>query len=264
VRKGKGPAFEKRWATRKSRLAELDGFKFFGLLRNVPVPAMGPHAPKNPPEQDGEPYTSLTIWDNKSNFMAWRKGDGFKEAHGGGTIGGFVEMFVASFMNSKGPPKPAFYDGLLPVPVSCQNQGDIVNGWRNVQADGQKLLAPELFIASNRFIVRDERAAEFEARWAERELRLNEVPGFRGFLLMRREGEADDKFNYSSLALWQDEKAFKGWLGSDHFRQSHKARENASGDGKKSVGGMGGILLGQPSLACYEAKLTMFKDDTGL
>ena len=32
-----GPKFEKRWAERKSRLAELDGFKFFTLLRRVDV-----------------------------------------------------------------------------------------------------------------------------------------------------------------------------------------------------------------------------------
>jgi hypothetical protein len=35
VKKDKGPAFEKRWADRKSRLAELEGFRFFSLLKRV-------------------------------------------------------------------------------------------------------------------------------------------------------------------------------------------------------------------------------------
>ena len=35
VRPNKGPKFEKRWADRKSRLAKLDGFRFFTLLKRV-------------------------------------------------------------------------------------------------------------------------------------------------------------------------------------------------------------------------------------
>jgi len=35
VRNNAGPKFEKRWADRKSRLAELEGFRFFALLKRV-------------------------------------------------------------------------------------------------------------------------------------------------------------------------------------------------------------------------------------
>ena len=35
LQKNKGPTFEKRWAERKSRLANLDGFRFFTLMRRV-------------------------------------------------------------------------------------------------------------------------------------------------------------------------------------------------------------------------------------
>ena len=31
-------------------------------------------------------YVSLTVWDEKSDFSARRKGDAFKEAHGGMSI----------------------------------------------------------------------------------------------------------------------------------------------------------------------------------
>ena len=35
VKKGAEAKFEKRWAERKSRLAELDGFRFFTIMRRV-------------------------------------------------------------------------------------------------------------------------------------------------------------------------------------------------------------------------------------
>ena len=35
VRKGRAAKFEKRWADRSSRLATLDGFKYFQLMRRV-------------------------------------------------------------------------------------------------------------------------------------------------------------------------------------------------------------------------------------
>jgi hypothetical protein len=37
VRPGRGAKFEKRWADRKSRLASLDGFRYFHLMRRVDV-----------------------------------------------------------------------------------------------------------------------------------------------------------------------------------------------------------------------------------
>lgn len=67
VRKDAGPKFEKRWADRKSRLADLDGFRFFTLLKRV--------------EEDGSEYASnlgnyvsFTVWENKENFNTWRSG----------------------------------------------------------------------------------------------------------------------------------------------------------------------------------------------
>ena len=51
VKPSAGAKFEQRWATRKSRLAELDGFRYFHLMRRVPrrdgeeIPAGAVHAP---------------------------------------------------------------------------------------------------------------------------------------------------------------------------------------------------------------------------
>ena len=45
LQKNKGPTFEKRWAERKSRLANLDGFRFFTLMRRVEASAGGMGGP---------------------------------------------------------------------------------------------------------------------------------------------------------------------------------------------------------------------------
>ena len=77
VRNGKIAAFDKRWADRTSRLAELNGFKFFSLLRRVEE--FGITYDEN---NDKYNYLSFTIWENKENFNEWRTGEAFKEAHG--------------------------------------------------------------------------------------------------------------------------------------------------------------------------------------
>jgi heme-degrading monooxygenase HmoA len=97
VRQGKEAKFEQRWATRKSRLAELEGFKYFHLMRRVKIPE-GDNVSSSLPTYDGGDdkesrqgnYVSFTIWQKKSDFSAWRKGDAFKEAHGGTSIGAFL------------------------------------------------------------------------------------------------------------------------------------------------------------------------------
>lgn len=77
VREGKIAAFDKRWTDRKSRLAELNGFKFFCLLRRVEEFGI-----KYDEKNDKYNYLSFTIWENKENFNEWRTGEAFKEAHG--------------------------------------------------------------------------------------------------------------------------------------------------------------------------------------
>ena len=69
VRDGKDAKFEKRWATRKSRLAELDGFRWFHLMRRVKLDD------DDPDYADPYNYVSFTIWKNKGAFNAWRNGE---------------------------------------------------------------------------------------------------------------------------------------------------------------------------------------------
>eukprot|EP00191_Tetraselmis_sp_GSL018_P003102 CAMPEP_0177600964 /NCGR_PEP_ID=MMETSP0419_2-20121207/13965_1 /TAXON_ID=582737 /ORGANISM="Tetraselmis sp., Strain GSL018" /LENGTH=263 /DNA_ID=CAMNT_0019094115 /DNA_START=30 /DNA_END=819 /DNA_ORIENTATION=+ len=121
------------------------------------------------------------MWSDKSSFNAWRTGEAFKEAHGGGSLFGFVTMMVSSTMTLEGPPKPAFWNGLLPLaaPMAESDKPKVVDGWRQVHADGENLLPAECYVTCNRFLVAPGREAEFEERWASRDSKLTEVPGFK-------------------------------------------------------------------------------------
>jgi heme-degrading monooxygenase HmoA len=117
ARDGAGPKFEKRWADRKSGLAKIDGFRFFTLLRRADDIKSTDGKLNTYPE--GTPnYMSMTIWETKENFSFWRTSYAFKEAHGGGSIGGFLSALVSrcnSLQQSK-------YSGLTcPVPAACSS-----------------------------------------------------------------------------------------------------------------------------------------------
>eukprot|EP00596_Hydrurales_sp_CCMP1899_P010471 CAMPEP_0119040054 /NCGR_PEP_ID=MMETSP1177-20130426/9875_1 /TAXON_ID=2985 /ORGANISM="Ochromonas sp, Strain CCMP1899" /LENGTH=318 /DNA_ID=CAMNT_0007004741 /DNA_START=63 /DNA_END=1019 /DNA_ORIENTATION=- len=250
VRKDAGPKFEKRWADRKSRLADLDGFRFFTLLKRV--------------QEDGSEFTSdlgnyvsFTVWENKENFNSWRSGDAFKEAHGGGGITGFIGLLTTALFILDGGPKPAFYDGLLPVVNDGSTLSNLKseNGWRKVEADGVSLIEPEIFMVQNRFNVVLGKEIQFEQRWANRESKLHEFPGFVGFYLQRRDAtKADDGFNFISSAIWKDKSSFLNW------KEAQKSTPHGTASpGPKGPGGppVGGDLIGRPELAYYEGKLTL-------
>ena len=94
AREGAGPKFEKRWADRKSGLAKMDGFRFFTLLRRADDIKSTDGKLTTYPE--GTPnYMSMTIWETKETFTSWRTSYAFKEAHGGGSIGGFLSALVS-------------------------------------------------------------------------------------------------------------------------------------------------------------------------
>ena len=233
VRSGKEAKFEKRWATRKSRLASLDGFKYFHLMRRVRLEEDGTCPYDGGDKKDGSMmgnYVSFTIWEKKSHFSAWRKGDAFKEAHGGTSIGAFLSTMVNSALVLQGPPRPAFYDGLLLQSTVPESLPETVDGWRNVEADGENVLPAECFVACNQFFVPRENAASFEQKWAERDSKLKECDGFVAFSMLRRDGQAkghgtspmtDDEPTYVSTTIWRDRKAFDAWRQSKSFKAAH-------------------------------------------
>jgi heme-degrading monooxygenase HmoA len=60
-------------------------------------------------------------------------------------------------------------------------------------------------------------------RWAQRESNLQEMDGFRAFVMARRDdGKADDEFNYQSTTIWSCRAAFEAWTQSQQFAKSHQ------------------------------------------
>ena len=247
VRPGREAKFEKRWATRKSRLAELDGFKYFHLMRRVKLNEKDD--PNITTEYEGGDdkesskgnYVSFTVWEKKSDFSAWRKGDAFKEAHGGTSIKAFMSTMVNSALVLRGAPKPAFYDGLLVQSEKPEFLPETVDGWRNIEfpEDGS-ILPVECFVACNQFFVPRDNAVAFEQRWKNRESKLKDCEGFVSFSMMRRDGQAkghgtvemDESIEptYLSTTIWKDRDSFNKWRNGSNFSKSHGPNAEAKKD----------------------------------
>lgn len=258
VRAGREAAFEKRWADRESRLGTLDGFRFFCMLRRV----------DDADAQDDTNYVSCTVWETFENFEAWRKGDAFKEAHGGGTIGGVASMLMATAMNTKGKPTPAYWQGLMPLSVAGTPPGD-GEGWRRVEANGETMLDKECFVAMNRFSVQDGMGDAFEERFANRDSVLTDFEGFRGFMLLRRDGgkkpgdgkEPSDGFTHSTFSIWDNKACFEAWRNSEKkpapSNEAKGSSSSKSDGGKPSGTGRPNIFVKPPVASFYEGILVL-------
>jgi heme-degrading monooxygenase HmoA len=196
VRPDRQAAFEKRWATRKSRLAVLKGFRHFHLMRRVKLVDDGSiryDGGDASNEAAQENYVSFTIWDKKSDFSAWRKGDAFKEAHGGTSIVSFLSTMVNSALVLRGAPRPAFYDGLCLRYQKPSYLPDPVDGWRSVEADGVNTLSAECFVQMVKYFVPLEQARAFESSWKASDDENSRGGGDVVVIassLMRRDGQA--------------------------------------------------------------------------
>ena len=62
-------------------------------------------------------------------------------------------MLLATAMNTKGKPKAAMWEAILPVTMPPSTPTSSDSGWREVVADGENMLDAEAFIAMNRFSV---------------------------------------------------------------------------------------------------------------
>ena len=150
-----------------------------------------------PPPEDDVNFSSHDLG-VEGQFRCVANRDAFKEAHGGGTIGGIASMLLATARNTKGKPKLASWEGLLPQSTTPSTPPA---AWKQVEADGVSQLDGEAFVAMNRFSVVEGSEDAFEARFANRESTLASFDGFKGFMLLRREGAADDGFTHSTWSL---------------------------------------------------------------
>jgi heme-degrading monooxygenase HmoA len=103
-----------------------------------------------------------------------------------------------------------------------------------------------MFIAMNRFkVVKGEEEA-FETIWSSRKTRLDEMPGFLAFHLLKGP-EKDDHTLYSSHTSWANKDAFTAWTKSEQFRESHR---NAGQPREKP------LYLGHPEFEGFETVLS--------
>ena len=97
-----------------------------------------------------------------------------------------------------------------------------------------------MFVAMNRFKVKEGQGEKFEQIWRERESYLGGVAGFVRFALLK----ADAPGEYISHSTWRDRDAFIAWTQSPAFAAGHRQ------------GSMMGVLEGPPAVALYEAVIT--------
>ncbi len=85
-----------------------------------------------------------------------------------------------------------------------------------------------MYIAMNRFRVAKGAETDFEDVWKNRETKLDDMPGFVEFHLLKGP-DRDDHTLYSSHTLWASEDDFVNWTKSENFRQAHKNAGNNKG-----------------------------------
>lgn len=97
-----------------------------------------------------------------------------------------------------------------------------------------------MFLAMNRFQVTKGREQDFEQVWKSRDSKLDQVPGFVEFRLMKGP-EHEDHTLYASHTFWETKEAFEAWTKSQHFRDAHK-----------NAGSHEGLYLGHPNFEGFE------------
>ncbi len=102
-----------------------------------------------------------------------------------------------------------------------------------------------MFIAMNRFRVMPDAEAEFEELWLSRDSKLNTVPGFVEFRLLRGPRKEDHTL-YASHTIWASREAFEDWTKSEAFRMAHR-----------NAGGTRPLYLGHPEFEGFEPIQTL-------
>jgi heme-degrading monooxygenase HmoA len=78
-----------------------------------------------------------------------------------------------------------------------------------------------MFIAMNRFKVMKGQEQAFEDVWSSRRTRLDEMPGFLAFHLLKGP-EREDHTLFASHTMWENKEFFLAWTTSQQFRDAHK------------------------------------------
>ena len=74
------------------------------------------------------------------------------------------------------------------------------------------------YVVANRVFVKSQYCAEFEQRFKNRAGQINQQPGF---VLMEVLKPQSENTPYVVLTHWQNEQAFRDWIGSEDFKIAH-------------------------------------------
>ena len=84
-----------------------------------------------------------------------------------------------------------------------------------------------MFIAMNRFKVKNGSEDEFETIWKNRDSKLSEMKGFREFQLLRGPVNEEEGYTlFASHTVWEHQDDFVAWTKSQNFRDAHKNAGN--------------------------------------
>ena len=76
-----------------------------------------------------------------------------------------------------------------------------------------------MHIVTNRVYVHPDWQQEFEQRFEKRVGQIEQQAGFRRMQILR---PVSDQTPYLVYTEWEDEQAFKNWVGSDDFKLAHQ------------------------------------------
>ena len=75
-----------------------------------------------------------------------------------------------------------------------------------------------MFVVSNRVFVAPDFAAQFEERFRKRAGQIDRQAGFVSLNILR---PASEGAPYVVQTVWEDQRAFKAWIGSEDFKLAH-------------------------------------------
>ena len=101
-----------------------------------------------------------------------------------------------------------------------------------------------MYIAMNRFRIRNSFEKAFEKRWKERKSLLDESPGFIRFKLLRGD-LIDGQTEYVSHSEWLDRASFEAWMNGEGSRRAHSQGEPLPRE----------AMMGPPEFKGYEVFL---------
>jgi heme-degrading monooxygenase HmoA len=143
-------------------------------------------------------------------------------------------------------------------------------------------------VAMNRFSVAPAMRAAFEDRFASRESELESYDGFRGFLLLRRDGSDDDGVTHSTCvrvqsvaggglwltgglaacagrwSVWRDQACFDAWRASEKKPASKGPPAGAGGGGGPPTGGGPPAMFLKPPVPTFYEGILVLESEKGV